>query len=498
MFDLALVGLMVFETWVVVGVVAAGGDSVGGLMRQFSILRLLRLLRLTRMVRLMRALPELMTLVKGLVAAVRSVSIMLLFLLGVIWVFAIIFMQHYKDKESELAAEMRDSYFGSLGMSMITLIVYGALLDDISVLCETMIKDSFGGILLTVFLVFTLFSSLTLLNMLIGTLSEVVGNTAKTEKSNMAEVQAKRTLGEVFQQLDNDGNEMISYKEFQSLIKSPESKSVQAMKALGISEDRLEDLAKQIFENEGEESHCAVRRHHKDDAIDSHSASIGNSRHASYDRGKCGLGNGNAKSAWLDETGASRSGACSLTIPGKIQPVSHEPGVEPITSVYTSGDKAIEKEVGFARFMEELLALKPDGAISVHDVQALRRISVMTQTQLDGQLAQMEDKIAKLVARSGGQESRNASPEPRRGSPDPPRITNQQHGSHPGIREVASLMSPSAAQGCLPGACLAPHAVRSAEVISSVSVPDAESLEEIDTKILLDELSKRLVSKGFK
>jgi len=504
LFDAALVGLMIFETWLVVITVALGGSSVGGLMRQFSILRLLRLLRLTRMVRLMRALPELMTLVKGLVAAVRSVTIMLLFLLGVIWVFAIIFMQHYKDKTSELTGYMRDTYFGSLGMSMITLIVYGALLDDISVLCETMIKDSYGGILLCIFLIFTLFSSLTLLNMLIGTLSEVVGNTAKTEKANLAEVQAKRTLGEIFRHLDNDGNESISYKEFQSLISSPESKSVLALKSLGISEDRLEDLAKQIFEMEGDDSEACSKASRSNDGVsDSQTSGPGNIRHASSDRGNCGPGGGNAKSAWVDDAGSMKSGASISSSSDKRRPLSPEVGGRPPVS-HMEHDAAVmattNKELGFSRFMDEIMALKPDGAISVHELQALRRISVTTQTQLDTQLSQMEEKISMLVARSGGKESRNASPA-RRASPEPPILTNQQLGAQLGAREVPSLMSPSAAQGSLPGACPTPHTAnpaRSAERTSSVPASDDVSLETVDTKILLDELSKRLKNRGLR
>merc|ERR1712232_531854 len=72
-FDSTLVFLMVMETWVLVIIMAAAGNSGGSPLGNTAMLRLLRLLRLSRLMRMLRSLPELMILIKGMVTAMKSV-----------------------------------------------------------------------------------------------------------------------------------------------------------------------------------------------------------------------------------------------------------------------------------------------------------------------------------------------------------------------------------------------------------------------------------------
>jgi len=165
-FDALLVILMIVETWVLVIIASMDKSGAGGGadLRQLSILRLLRLLRLTRMARLMRSMPELMTLMKGLVAALRSVATTFLFLIGILWVFGIVFNQQYKENTGDLAV-----YFSRLGISMVTLFVNGTLLDEVTSVLLALKADS--AVMMVVFFIFLLLSSITLMNMLIGVLS---------------------------------------------------------------------------------------------------------------------------------------------------------------------------------------------------------------------------------------------------------------------------------------------------------------------------------------
>merc|ERR1740130_2513681 len=90
---------MIFETWVMVIVEIIVASTTGNVLGQLAPLRLLRLLRLARMGRLMKFVPELGKLVKGMVMAARSVVFILIFLVLVIYVFAIIFTSSLSDRE---------------------------------------------------------------------------------------------------------------------------------------------------------------------------------------------------------------------------------------------------------------------------------------------------------------------------------------------------------------------------------------------------------------
>eukprot|EP00929_Paragymnodinium_shiwhaense_P058236 TRINITY_DN29158_c0_g1_i2.p1 TRINITY_DN29158_c0_g1~~TRINITY_DN29158_c0_g1_i2.p1 ORF type:complete len:472 (+),score=156.89 TRINITY_DN29158_c0_g1_i2:137-1552(+) len=240
-FDVFLVVLMIVETWgLAIYASLSSGSSSGGL-RQLSILRLLRMLRLTRMGRLMRYMPELLTLAKGLLKAMRAVATTFLFLLGIIWVFAIIFHIQYGHTKGDLAAE----YFGRIGVSMVTLFVNGTLLDELTSVGYLLVEDSI--IMTVVFFIFVLLSSLTVLNMLIGILSDVVGQTAGEEKEILAVAEAEAILRQVFDETDINGNGKLSGREFERLLLDPNSPAAKALLGLGIPADRLKELARQVF-----------------------------------------------------------------------------------------------------------------------------------------------------------------------------------------------------------------------------------------------------------
>lgn len=100
-FDTVLVGMMVFETWLVtVYIMFAAGGFRANLFGNAAILRLLRLLRLSRLAKMIRYMPELMVLIKGMVSASRVVFFTMLLLLICIYVFAIVFRQLTDDTEA--------------------------------------------------------------------------------------------------------------------------------------------------------------------------------------------------------------------------------------------------------------------------------------------------------------------------------------------------------------------------------------------------------------
>jgi len=249
-FDTFLVSFMVFETWVMWAV--GGNGPFSGL----SILRLLRLARLTRMARLMRSIPELLTMIKGLVAALRSVSSVLLFLAIIIYVYAIVFTGSYQAVENadvEETTELLQPLFGNLGQSMLTLLLSGTLLDDLSPLVTLIRKDSI--VMLLFFFSFIVLSSFTVLNMLIGILCEVVSATEAGEKHKMKVNAVKEVLTREFKKIDKDGTDTICETEFDQMLEDECALGVMAVlqKELDIHKNHLAEMKPLLFGDSNDE-----------------------------------------------------------------------------------------------------------------------------------------------------------------------------------------------------------------------------------------------------
>merc|ERR1712032_1495084 len=120
-FDSLLVGLMVWETWIIVLLVAIVSDGIGGGgLKKLAIFRLFRLLRLTRvarLARLLRAFPELLVLTKGALMGLRSVGATLVLLAGTIYVYSIMFTQLLSE------TEVADEGFSSVPETMRVLLL---------------------------------------------------------------------------------------------------------------------------------------------------------------------------------------------------------------------------------------------------------------------------------------------------------------------------------------------------------------------------------------
>eukprot|EP00928_Gymnodinium_smaydae_P008616 TRINITY_DN13134_c0_g1_i1.p1 TRINITY_DN13134_c0_g1~~TRINITY_DN13134_c0_g1_i1.p1 ORF type:complete len:665 (+),score=119.21 TRINITY_DN13134_c0_g1_i1:153-1997(+) len=237
-FDACLVLMMVLETWVVniiLYTVGAGSTAVG----DASIMRTLRLFRLTRMarmVRLLRSMPELMILIKGISVASRSVIFTLVLLLIIIYLFAIAFVQ------ITASTPLQDAYFRSVPEAMVTLLLRGTL-PDMADLVENVGDVSY--LVAGVLLVFILLSSLTVLNMLVGVLCEVVGAVSSVEREQMTLQFVKYKLLELLKKGDQDGSLSITREEFESILVLPEGAKI--IQEVGVDAVGLVDFVDHIF-----------------------------------------------------------------------------------------------------------------------------------------------------------------------------------------------------------------------------------------------------------
>jgi len=239
-FDFALVGLMITETWIMSLVVVVATEANGIGLEKVTILRLLRLVRLTRLTRLMRAVPELLFMLKGLLEATRSVACTLSLLLAILYVFGIIMRQLSEG------TNMGKTYFHSVPAAMYTLLLNGTFLDSVRQTMDDIARESV--LCAIVFLMNIVLAALTMTNMLVGVLCEVVSAVAATEKEGLAVNFVTSKVKTVLKQLDFNRDGLISKEEFQCILEHEEA--VTALEAIGVDVLALVDFADFLFQSD--------------------------------------------------------------------------------------------------------------------------------------------------------------------------------------------------------------------------------------------------------
>lgn len=244
LFDAALVILVVFDVWLVTFILAITGSGNSALTDNAAVLRvgrMLRILRTARMSRLLFMIPELVILVKGMLVALRSVFFTLMLLFMLTYGFAICFTQAAKDTELE------KTYFSDVGSSMSTLVLDIILPDKkpiVSALAAVHWTYTFGS------LIYILLGSLTIMNMLLGILVDVV-TTVSGAETELNEIDfARRTLLNLIHDTsaDVDNDNRISRDEFMALVAKPEA--IRALSSLGVDALGAVDLLDVMFESE--------------------------------------------------------------------------------------------------------------------------------------------------------------------------------------------------------------------------------------------------------
>lgn len=187
--------------------------------------RLLRLSRMARMARLCRAMPELLILIKGMASATRSVFFVCILLGICMYTFAIAFKQLSRTTKT-----VGEELFPTVPQAILTLLLHGALMDQVSDVVYKIGDES--PICMALFLVFTLLAALTVMNMLIGVLCEVVNAVAVAEREGMRVCAVKDTLADIVKKLDTNEDSSISKAEFLRLVDFPDA--VKALKQVGV------------------------------------------------------------------------------------------------------------------------------------------------------------------------------------------------------------------------------------------------------------------------
>jgi hypothetical protein len=210
------------------------------------------------MTRLMRAFPELVTMVLGLVRSLRAIFSTLIMLVLFMYVWALLLHGLLKG-EDDLNHYLSHHYhfeFDSLGHCLWTLLMDGVLqLDNAALVMTTLMFDSdfkvvFSGIAFTIF---SLISSLLILQMLIGVMCDVVAQVGREQrKAKTVAIVQQELLTELSKQANADGT--ITKSELEACMEAEHSLAV--FKHLKINPQFFRELASLFYlsgDGDGEE-----------------------------------------------------------------------------------------------------------------------------------------------------------------------------------------------------------------------------------------------------
>ncbi|CAJ1353993.1 unnamed protein product [Effrenium voratum] len=237
--DLVLVLLMVLEIWALAIIQLA---TMSGTPSTFNpaflrLTRVFKFFRMVRLVRLLRYMPEIIILVKGLGVASRSVFFTLCLLGLLIYVYGIAFK--HLCKETPVGLE----YFNTLSGSMFTLLYSACFFDGIHALAQMMFAESiiFGGLLMS----FLLLAPLTVMNMLVGVLVQVLQVLSQVENDSITATFLREQTVKVFNLMDINNDGKVDIEEFSRLVK--QSGMVKALQEADIDVAALIQEADLIF-----------------------------------------------------------------------------------------------------------------------------------------------------------------------------------------------------------------------------------------------------------
>jgi hypothetical protein len=231
---------------------------------------------------MLRSLPELMILVKGIKKAMATVFYVGALLLIITYIFGIAFTQLCVDEdisdgscpsgtfdsrgdcclsgqtEPDLGDDgmmeqvcvdtLGQQFFSNVALSMYSLLIHATFLDDLAGFMNALRTQKWYLLILA--LLYIGLAALTVMNMLIGVLCEVVNAVAETERLELLTEKVSNTMGEVAKKLDTNFNMMISYEEFTKIVLMPEA--LKALEDVGVNPVGIVDFASLFFFEEGE------------------------------------------------------------------------------------------------------------------------------------------------------------------------------------------------------------------------------------------------------
>ena len=166
---------------------------------------------------MMRAMPELMVMIKGMVVGMRSVAATLVMLLSITYLFAVLFRQ-LSD-----GSEIGEEYFSSVPMAIYSLLCEATVPDNGETMTNLGIQEWYLGIMFAVFLLLT---SLTILNMLVGVMCEVMTAVSKEKKAGIETDNLIQKLSNRLETTNQDWDGRVNKKDFTVIMEDASCKKL--------------------------------------------------------------------------------------------------------------------------------------------------------------------------------------------------------------------------------------------------------------------------------
>jgi voltage-gated sodium channel len=227
-FDLFLVSTSLISMAIVEPILKNSTDegsaaALGSLM----VLRMFRLGRLARAIRLIAQFRTLWTLVRGLFGNIDTVMYTFILIFIILYIFACMGIELITKsplkEDDEVWAELVELHFSSLWLSMLTLVQF-VTLDSVGAIYAPMIQRSYG--LAVYFLLFILFVSIALMNLVTAVIVEGSLASAETDKEVQRAYKHQMVkalipkIRSLFVALDTDGDGTVTLDE---CVDAPES-----------------------------------------------------------------------------------------------------------------------------------------------------------------------------------------------------------------------------------------------------------------------------------
>merc|ERR1719265_1392655 len=120
-------------------------------------------------------------------------------------------------------------------------------MDSFSTFMFAMKEQSMACFILT--WIYIALASLTVMNMLIGVLCEVISAVAQEEGESMMVDKVNEKFASIVEELDTDGSGKISWEEFQQIIDFPVA--LNALESVNVDPEIMVDMAEDFFFDDG-------------------------------------------------------------------------------------------------------------------------------------------------------------------------------------------------------------------------------------------------------
>merc|ERR1719387_1345270 len=181
--------------------------------------------------------------VKGMMAGMRSVSIAMFLMAAITYGFAIAFRQLTDD------TEMGKASYSSVPGAAYTLIIESMLPDNGDMMTELGEQEWYLGVL---FFVYIFLAALTIMNMLIGVLCDVVSGVSDSEKEELELDKLSERLLAVLRSIDANSDGGISKAEIVGVLNNPGA--IKALQDADVDVFALLDNGDAIFESAGKDT----------------------------------------------------------------------------------------------------------------------------------------------------------------------------------------------------------------------------------------------------